>query len=416
MSEVDLDKIINQLNYRPKEKLSLFLSLSNERKAFVLVNLKKEAQKIIVKNFKDKDLAEILEHLDSDEINRIIQFLPKGKQNKIIDKLSDEIKNGVSFLSQFDSKTATGLMSLNYIQVEDSDTIAEVSKQIKIREKKTGKIPVIVVMRKGEIVGTLPGYRLGLARTSQLIKKFIVRTEVVNHNDEYSDLLRIFKKSSKDKVIVAGESGNVLGIIFASDVLLVSGNDNNGSLYSFAGVKKEEKSFDSVWRKFKHRYKWLILNLGTAFLAVMVVSSFEETINKFVLLAAYMPIVAGMGGNAATQTLVVVVRGISLGEISFKNGFKFIYKEIGAGLLNGLVNGFLVALIATFFNQNPLLGLVTGIAIVFNLIVASFFGSIVPLIMKKLGRDPATSASVFITTATDVIGFFVFLGLASIIL
>jgi magnesium transporter len=416
MPKVDLDKIINQLNYRPKKEFSSFLSLPNEEKAFVLFNLRKETQKKIISKFKNGDLAEILEHLDSDEINHIIQSLPKIKQNQVIDKLSEEIKNGVTFLSQFDPKTAAGLMSLNYIQVEETDTIAEVSKQIKIREKRTGKLPVIIVMKKGKIVGSLPGYRLGLCRASQSIKKVIEKVETVNHDTKTRELLKVFKRSPKSKVVVVGESGNVLGIIFANDALLILGNSDDGSLYSFAGVNKEEKTFDSVWRKVKNRYKWLILNLGTSFLAVAVVSSFEPTINKFVLLVAYMPIVAGMGGNAATQTLAIVVRGIGLGEISFKNSSRFILKEIGAGFINGIINGSIVALIAIFWNHSPLLGLVTGVAIFSNLIIASFFGSIIPLIMKGLGKDPATSATVFITSATDVIGFFVFLGLASIIL
>lgn len=416
MVKVDLDKTIDQLNYSPKKNLNIFLSLPNKQKAFVLSNLEKDSQRKIIINFRNEDLSEILEHLDSDEVTDIIQLLSKRKQKQVIDKLSDEIKNGVTFLSKFDPKTAAGLMSLNYIQVEEIDTIAEVSKQIKIREKRTGRLPVIIVMKEGKIVGTLPGYKLGFCKASQSIKKDIEKVEIVDCDTGSNKLLKIFKKNPRKKVVVIGESGNVLGIIFSNDVLLILGNEDFTSLYSFAGVKSEERTFDSVLRKVKHRYKWLIVNLGTAFLAVGVVSFFDTTINKFVLLAAYMPIVAGMGGNAATQTLAVIVRGISLGEISFKNSSRFILNEVGAGFINGIINGSIVALIAIFWNQNPLLGLVTGVAIFSNLIVASFFGSVIPLFMKKIGKDPATSAIVFITTATDVIGFFVFLGLASIVL
>jgi magnesium transporter len=416
MEKANLDKIINQLNYYPKKNLDIFLNLPNEQKAFVLSNLRKDSQKKIIANFKNGDLSEILEHLDSDEVTDIIQLLPKKKQKQVVESLSDEIRNGVTFLSQFDPKTAAGLMSLNYIQVEAEDTVAEVSKQIKIREKRTGKLPVIIVMKKGKIVGSLPGYRLGLCRASQSIKKDIKKVEIVSHNTKPSELLKIFKKNPQNKVVVTGESGNVLGIIFSNDVLLILGNEDFSSLYSFAGVKNEERTFDPILKKVKHRYKWLIINLGTAFLAAGVVSSFADTLSKFILLAAYMPVVAGMGGNAGTQTLAIIVRGISLGEISFKNSFRFILNEIGAGFINGIINGCIVALIAIFWNHNPLLGLVTGVAILSNLVVASFFGSTIPLLMKKLGKDPATSATVFITATTDIIGFFVFLGLASIIL
>jgi len=416
MPKIDLEKLINQLDYSYKKNLNTFLSLPNEQKAFVLFGVSRKIKKKLLSNFKNKDLSEIIEHLDSDEIVDVIKLLSRKNQKQIIEKLSDEIKNGIKFLSQFDPKTAAGIMSLNYIQVEDTDTIEKVSKQIKIREKRTGKLPVIIVMKKGEILGSLPGYRLGLCRASESIKKYIVKTEIVKHDTRPSEILKIFKKNPQIKVIVIGESGNVLGIIFANDVLVLLGNQNFNSLYSFAGVQSDEGIFDSVFKKVKHRYKWLIINLGTAFMAAGVISLFDTTINKFVLLAAYMPIVAGMGGNAATQTLAVVVRGISLGEISFKNSYKFILNEVGTGFINGMVNGVIVAIIAMLWNHNPLLGLVTGTAIVANLVIAGFFGSVIPLFMKKIGKDPATSATVFITTTTDVIGFFVFLGLASIIL
>jgi magnesium transporter len=416
MAKVDLDYIINQLNYHPKRKLELFLELPNEQRAFVLSSLRKESQRKIIMSFNNGDLSEILEHLDSDEVTDIIQLLPKKKQKDVIEKLNDEIRNGVKFLSKFDPKTAAGLMSLNYIQVEETDTFGAVAKQIKIRERKVGKLPIVIVMRKGKIVGSLPGYRLGLCNAPQAIKRYTRKVDIVDHDAKPSELLRIFKKNPQSKVVVIGESGNVLGIIFANDVLMILGSEDFSSLYSFAGVKNEEGTFDSIFKKVKHRYKWLIVNLGTAFLAAGVVSSFDTTINRFVLLAAYMPIVAGMGGNAATQTLAIVVRGISLGEISFRNSFKFILNEVGAGVINGIINGTIVALIAIFWNQSPLLGLVTGTAIIANLIVAGFFGSVVPLFMKKIGKDPATSATVFITATTDVIGFFVFLGLASVIL
>ena len=166
----------------------------------------------------------------------------------------------------------------------------------------------------------------------------------------------------------------------------------------------------------RHRYKWLIINLGTAFLAASVVGLFADTLKQFVILAMYMPIVAGMGGNAATQTLAVIVRGIAVGEITLKNSLPAIYKEVGAGFINGVINGVIVAMVATFWNSDPKLGLVLGAAMIINLITAGFFGALIPLVMKAFGKDPATSATIFITTATDVFGFFAFLGLATMVL
>ena len=217
-------------------------------------------------------------------------------------------------------------------------------------------------------------------------------------------------------MVVLDKDRSVLGLVYAESIRPLFEKLPAESLYDFAGVMESEGIEDSVGSKVKHRYKWLVINLGTGFMAAAVVSFFEDTLSQLVLLAVYMPIIAGMGGNAATQTLAVMVRGIAVGDVKLSNSFKPISREVGAGLVNGLINGVLVALIATFWNQSPMLGLVLGIAMVCNLVIAGFFGAFVPILMKAFGKDPATSATIFITTATDVFGFFIFLGLATVIL
>jgi magnesium transporter len=181
-------------------------------------------------------------------------------------------------------------------------------------------------------------------------------------------------------------------------------------------VHDEELVTDTATMKVKHRYKWLIINLGTAFLASFTVSLFDETISKYVLLAVYMPIVAGMGGNAATQTLAVLVRGIALKQIEFRTAWPTLRREVSAGLLNGIINGIIVAAIVIVINHDYRIALILSLAMIVNLVVAGTFGTIVPLLMQKFGKDPAASATVFITTATDVLGFLAFLGLATLIL
>ena len=205
-------------------------------------------------------------------------------------------------------------------------------------------------------------------------------------------------------------------MIYSDDILQIIGKETARNLRHFAGVSEEEDVFDPILTKVKNRYRWLIINLGTAFLAAAVVGLFEKTIAVFTLLAVYMPIVAGMGGNAGTQTLAVMVRGIALNEIRWKNAKKAIVNEMGAGGINGIINGILVACVAILLNKSPLLGFIVAVAMVLNLIIAGFFGAVVPLIMKRMGKDPASSATIFITTATDVFGFFAFLGLATILL
>jgi magnesium transporter len=173
---------------------------------------------------------------------------------------------------------------------------------------------------------------------------------------------------------------------------------------------------DSALVKVKHRTHWLIINLATAFLAASVVGIFEDIISSMVILAAYLPIVAGMGGNAATQTLAVTVRGLAMKEITSSNAKSIIFNESVAGVVNGTVTGLLAAGVAVWWNKTPLLGLVIGLAMVTNLFVAGFFGTLIPLVMQKLGKDPASSATIFITTCTDVFGFLAFLGLATVLI
>ena len=187
-------------------------------------------------------------------------------------------------------------------------------------------------------------------------------------------------------------------------------------MYDFAGVHAEESVLDPAFYKIKLRYKWLIINLGTAFLAAFTVGLFEETISKFVLVAVYMPIVAGMGGNAATQTLAVLVRGIALKQITLKNAWPALRNELLAAGVNGVINGVIVAGVVLFVNNDIRMALVLAMAMLINLLVAAFFGTLIPLIMQRLGKDPAASATVFITTATDVLGFMTFLGLATLFL
>ena len=215
------------------------------------------------------------------------------------------------------------------------------------------------------------------------------------------------------------DDDDILGVLHANDLLTMIEEARGETLYEFTGVAEEESVLDGPAEKVRRRYKWLILNLGTAFMAAAVVGLFESTIAAVAILAAYMPVVAGMGGNAGTQAMAVTVRGISMGQVSLKTGKRVVANEVIAGAVNGLITGALVAVIAIAFSLAEfgiLLGAVIGVSMVANLVIAGFFGAITPLVLDQLGYDPATSATIFITTATDVLGFFVFLGLAQAVL
>lgn len=407
---------LTDILFHKNKRVELFLASSEEQRIEVLRSLTKPVKRDILLHITDKDLIDILHSVDPSEATDMLQLLTRKKREAVLGQLSEEMKESLSILLEFDANTAAGLMTLDYIQIDMGSNVSTVAKKFKLHEKQTGRPPVILVMKDGKLHGFLPGHELGFATKSELIDKYVRRMPSISYAATHNKVIDMFRAHPHGKVAVINDSENVIGIIYSDDVLKLMQDQDASSLYDFAGVSSEESVTDSAKRKVKFRYKWLIINLATAFLAAFTVSQFEETITKYVLLAVYMPIVAGMGGNAATQTLAVLVRGIALKQIDLKTAFRTLRNEVGAGFINGLINGFLVAFVVIAKDRDWKIALILALAMVINMIVAAIFGTMVPLIMSKLKKDPAASATIFITTATDVLGFLAFLGLATIIL
>ncbi|MSR68526.1 magnesium transporter [Candidatus Saccharibacteria bacterium] len=409
-------KIIDEIKLARGNKIAVFYQTDDSLKGFVLLALPKQTRKQIISLLDNSELAKILSTLDPDKATDILQELPKHRAKHLTESLDGDVKEKVELLLSFNPKTAAGLMNLDYIVAPPGTHFEDLSADIEEHEKRTGKFPSIFVIDNGKLVGELPGSVLAMHKGKEKIDAHIKRVPHIRYDNDEHTVIDSFLKHPHDKVVVLDENEDIIGVIHSDDLLALLNKKRSSDLYGLAGVNREEASNDSILSKVKFRWVWLIINLGTAFLAASVVGMFEGTISRLTLLAVYMPIVAGMGGNAATQTLAVTVRGIVMQEVSLKNSVQYILKEVAAGVINGLINGFLVALVAIFINKNPMLGLVLAIAMVCNLFIAAFAGALIPLIMKKLGKDPATSATIFITTCTDVGGFFVFLGLAQIML
>lgn len=400
----------------PEKRVKAFKAIPANRQGFILMALSKNMQQEVMDELTDAEITNVLDHLDPEEETDILQNLDDNRRKRIVRRLSEPIKEKVEFLLTFDPKTAAGMMTVEYVKVEKGTTFEELSRMIKNHERRSGKFPTILLVENGFLVGEIPAHVLAAARKKEKVEKYIKKIYHINHHQNEDEVISVFESHPHNKIAVLNDDGSVLGIIYSEDVLQALRKKTGESLRDFAGVHEEEDVLDPPLMKVKNRYKWLIINLGTAFLAASVVGLFEQKIAAFTLLAVYMPVIAGMGGNAGTQTLAVVVRGLALKKIELKTGSQVIMNEMIAGGINGVINGIIVAIIATIWHQNPLLGLIVAVSMVINLIVAGFFGAIVPLIMKQLGKDPAASATIFITTATDVLGFFVFLGLASILL
>ncbi len=415
-NRVDEGKVINELNSTRATRMHLFKSQEAKRQGFILLKLHPKVQKEIINNISDEEIMTMLNPLDPDKSTDILQMLSKERSNKLTASLNDNVKEKVEFLLKFNPKAAAGLMNLNYILIEKSTPVKDIVTELADYESKSGKFPSILIVEDGKLLGELPGSALAIHKENAIKDRYLRKIPSIKFDSEAQRIIRSFVKNPRSKVAVLDHDESVLGIIHSRDILALLDKHAMRDLFGFAGVDREESALDSILTKVKYRYKWLILNLGTSFFAASIVGLFESTIAQVTLLAVYMPIVAGMGGNAGTQSMAVAIRGLVLKEVSLKTSAKLVLNEMGAGAINGIINGAIVAVIATVFNKSPMFGAVIAIAMVINLVTAGFFGAIVPLLMKALKKDPASSATIFITTATDVIGFFVFLGLASVLL
>ncbi|PIR61498.1 MAG: magnesium transporter [Candidatus Pacebacteria bacterium CG_4_10_14_0_8_um_filter_43_12] len=416
MKQTAFRSIVHDFSYHPRKRLEIFRALELEDKVALLNRTTNYIKEDLLKHLELNECQEVLERFDPDQATDLIQLLPKRKREKVIATLNESLKRDLSLLLSFDPHTAAGLMNLDYIQVDQEDYIDQIAEKVRTHEQKTGKIPLILISSDSNLKGFLPGYRLVLAKPKDKALDHLQKIATLKSTTTQDQVLKFFQTHPHRKAVVLGEHDNVLGVIYSDDIIRLIQEKESASLYDFAGVRAEESVYDAFRRKVKFRYKWLILNLGTAFLAAFTVSIFQDTIAKQVLLAVYMPIVAGMGGNAGTQTLAVMVRGLATEEITTKTIFTVLRNEVGAGFVNGLINGLIVFTIVLVVNHNLLVGAVLGIAMVVNLLIAASFGTLVPVLMQKLGKDPASSATIFITTATDIFGFLAFLGLATVLL
>lgn len=259
-------------------------------------------------------------------------------RESLLATLDSERREKIEFLLSFDPETAAGVMSLDFVSVYEAREFPDVIERVRRFEERTGQVPTIFVTDDGELQGELPGAVLSVADPeTESISDYVQETPYIRYDHDDEEVLDVFKQNRERSVAVLDEEEDILGVIHAEDLLRLLEEARGETLYEFAGVTEEESVLDGPGTKVRRRYKWLILNLGTAFMAAAVVGLFESTIAAIAILAAYMPMVAGMGGNAGTQAMAVTVRGISLGEVSLNTGKRVIFNEVAAGAVNGMI-------------------------------------------------------------------------------
>ncbi|QPH40274.1 magnesium transporter [Pedobacter endophyticus] len=359
--------------------------------------------------------TEIVEELDYDDATDIISQLEDHEQREILEDLEDDHASEIRNLLTYDEKTAGGLMNTDLICVNinltKKDALDEIIRQSEEMEE---FYTIYVIDDEQKFRGIVSLEDIVKARHSAKIVDLVKMDAVYVHPDtdqeEVADLISQYNLTS---IPVIDNYEKLLGRVTFDDVIDVLEAESTEDILKISGVSEDEELSGNWVEAVKSRLPWLIINLGTAFLASSVVRYFDPTIKLIPSLAAYMTIIAGMGGNAATQALAVTVRRISLYDLTDKQAYRTVLKEFTVGLINGAANGIIVFVFAFLFDGNPMLGLVIFLAMTGNLVIAGVTGAGIPLILKRVGIDPAIASSIIITTFTDVFGFLLILGLSS---
>jgi len=400
----------------PKQRDLLFSLLKTEEEGDVLSELGEEIQQDLISNISNEELGEAVKELELDEIVDILQNLPEERMKNILSNMSRVDRKRIEMGLTFPENTAGGLLNTDVISVRPDNSINEVISYLRDQ----GNLPentdkIFVVNNDNEYLGELSISEIITSNPSMIVRE-IMQTEILPINADLDDkeVATLFERNDLISSSVIDEAGKLIGRITIDDVVDVIREDADQNLLGMAGVA--EDTFAPPGRAAKSRVFWLSMNLITAFIAASTINIFQDVIDKIVYLAVLMPIVASMGGVAATQTLTIVLRGLTLEQINSSN-IKWLFKrELAVSILNGIVLSILVGVITYAWFQDWMIALLLSCALVINLISSVIAGVIVPLLLRKFNQDPAIGGSVVVTTVTDVIGFFSFLGLAAIFL
>lgn len=396
--------------------VALFRLLEKDVASAVLLELDERMREVLVASVSTGELAQLVDRMETDDAADIVAELPSEEAREVLEGIGREDAKEVRKLLVYSSATAGGKMQAELVSVKGDSTVRAAIEEVRRKSKEVENISnVFVVDQQGRFVGSVSLDRLILAEENEMISN-ITDTKVVKVTTDVDQeqVAKMFQRYDLLNMPVVDSSNRLVGRITIDDIVDVIEEEMFEDFYRSASLNVGERVLDPPKRSFGMRAPWLLLNLATAFLAAAVVKVFESTIDRLVILAVFMPIVAGMGGNAATQTIAVVVRGLALGELPPDSARKVLTKEILVGFANGIVTGVVAMAVSYILGANPVVGLLLFLAMTVNLIIAGFSGAVIPLALKWWGADPALASSIFVTTCTDVGGFFSFLGLAAV--
>jgi magnesium transporter len=412
----DLAQIFSELQNKDREAAFSLLAERNGRLAMESISeLGPDAGAALLATRSAEEIAKLAQEIPSDDAAALIDYLPEELSAAVLDLMRPKESGVVENLLEYDEQTAGRIMNPHVFALNEDMTVGEAITELQNTRDVEMVFYLYVVDDRKHLVGVVSLRRLLLVSPETPLKRIMTADLISARVDmDQEEVARQVAAYNLLAIPVTDEENKLVGIITVDDVIDVIKDEATEDIYRLAGVAGDERAFTPAGESLRKRLPWLAINLATAFLATIVVAVFESTIDQLAAVAIFMPVVAGMGGNAGMQTLTVIVRGIALGELTWSNSRKALLKEAAVGLGNGVVLGLIAALVAWAWQGNAIFGLVLGAAMIINMFVAATAGTLVPLGLRAVNVDPALASSVFITTLTDIAGFFAYLGLATI--
>ncbi|MDP3087148.1 MAG: magnesium transporter [Methylotenera sp.] len=401
-----------------EQRLNVWELVKVERDGEILLEVSDAVRQTLIADMNSDELLAAAEQLDTDELADLVPDLPKDVLQELLYSLDTQNRARLQSALSYSEDVVGGIMDFDIITIRDDITLEVALRYM----RRLGSLPdhtdkLFVVDRNEILLGVLPLKRLVVNDLAANVADVMALDAVVFHPEDIADeAAKAFERYDLVTAPVVDSNNKLVGRVTVDAVMDYIRDEAESDMLSMAGLREEEDFFASIWKSVQNRWAWLALNLMTALVASRVIGLFEGSIEKIVALAALMPIVAGIGGNSGNQTTTMIVRGLALGQVASHNMQSLITKELGVALLNGLIWGSVLAVVAYALYGNFELGLVMMAAMTFNLLLAALMGVVIPLSMNKFGRDPAVGSSVLITAVTDSGGFLIFLGLATIFL
>jgi magnesium transporter len=389
-----------------------------ERDGEILVEVSDAVRESLISSMDTEELVAAAEALPADEIAAIADDLPQEVMDDVLQSLPIEEREQLRAAMSFDEDMVGAWMDFDDVQVRSDVTLEVVLRYLRRFDELPSQTDQVFVVDRNEVLlGVLPLNRLIVsqpdARVADVMQPPVVK--LLQH-ERVETAASAFERYDLVSAPVIDTNGKLVGRVTVDEVLDFVRQRGEEEMLAQAGLRGEEDVFASVWKSFQNRWTWLAVNLVTAFVASRVIGVFEGSIQRLVALAALMPIVAGIGGNSGNQTITMIVRAAALGQVTREQSRQLIRKELTVALLNGVVWGGVMGVVAMLLYRQVSLGLVMVLAMTLNLMLAALMGVLIPMTMLKLGRDPAVGSSVMITAVTDSGGFFIFLGLATLLL